>query len=352
MDLDINPYVDRSEGVAYLFSAEHNQFPSSYVELSLASNKRVFTLETAPQPFSALIGRALNRDQVKQLFPDIDFPETVHLKIRRTSPDVISVAWKTSIGTNGNGTLQRTRLPKHSTVPADTHFLTWDDFKTFASALNFRDYIFRGQSHPYPLQTTFHRSKRKVLPRYLNSDIQLLYRSVTGRVRHLFNLDRPDELGALLNLAQHHGFPTPLLDWTYSPFVAAWFAFQKSKIDRKGGDKVRIFSLNRKLFSQIPQFQSLTFSIPHVSILETLAIDNDRAIPQQGLLMLTNVQDIESHMRRLETQIGHNLLTAFDLPVEDADVALNDLAMMGITRSTLMPGLESICLDLRDRLFP
>lgn len=182
-----------------------------------------------------------------------------------------------------------------------------------------------------------------------------MHYALTGKTAHIFDLEKPPELGAFLNLAQHHGFPTPLLDWTYSPFVAAWFAFTDAKkaasasIDQPS--HIRVFRFDRLGFSKYNQFQSLLFAPPHFSILETLAISNDRAIPQQGLLTLTNLQDIEGYIFSLEEQGGHELIGAYDIPFSEVDSALDDLALMGITRSSLMPSLESICLDIRDRRF-
>lgn len=351
VDLDLDRETGTSVGIAYLFSPEPDSFPSSFAEIRIHSNSKEFNIKAKPYPFESRSGRILTANEMREYFSEVKFPTEVSIDFHRTSDDWIEADWVTNTGTHGKGNLKRSRVSEESSLPGESSVSSWEDYKKHVSKLSFRDYIFRGQAHPFPLQTTFHRTSRKVLPSYLRNDIHELHRSITGRIRHVFDLDRPAELGAMLNLAQHHGFPTPLLDWTYSPFVAAWFAFERASEDRKASEKVRILSIDRVAFLGLSQYQTLTFTLPHISILEALAIENDRAVPQQGLLMLTNLQDVESHIADLERDLETKLLTAFDLPVEDRSDALNDLAMMGITRSTLMPGIESICLDLKDRLF-
>jgi len=93
--------------------------------------------------------------------------------------------------------------------------------------------------------------------------MKTLHRHLSLRTSHVFNRDMPDENGAFFNLVQHHGYPTPLLDWTSSPFVPAFFAYPRLKnteaVLADAEEKVRILQFDQKVWrAKFPQIHQLT----------------------------------------------------------------------------------------------
>jgi FRG domain len=110
----------------------------------------------------------------------------------------------------------------------------------------------------------------------------------------VFNLRNPEENGAFLNLVQHLGYPTPLLDWTYSPYVAAFFAYRKSRGESDPNKRVRILVLDQRWRTEIQQLMFAERAFPHFSIGEFMAIENEPSVPQESVSAITNVDDIET----------------------------------------------------------
>ncbi len=92
------------------------------------------------------------------------------------------------------------------------------------------NYAFRGLSdRDFKLLTSFSRNCGE----HTNLEYHLL-RSFRKYAR-LDDVDIADSHWRWLTLAQHHGLPTRLLDWTYSPFVALHYATSDTgKFDRDG----------------------------------------------------------------------------------------------------------------------
>jgi hypothetical protein len=238
--------------------------------------------------------------------------------------------------------------------------VSWEEFKRRATSLAKEErFIFRGQRKAWRLRTAFHRRGRTDLRRFLEQDIPLLHKVLSARTRHFFDMKDGQERASFLSLAQHHGYPTPLLDWTHSPFVAAFFAFRgvaRGDVQASAPDdkvRVHIFDLGRWT-STSQQVLRVTSPLLHLSFVDVLSIENERLIPQQAVALISNVDDIEGYLqgREQNQKIAEPFLSALDIPVSEREAVFNELRYMGITAGSLFPGLDGACEELRERNFP
>ncbi|WP_201592595.1 FRG domain-containing protein [Psychrobacter fozii] len=153
------------------------------------------------------------------------------------------------------------------------------------------NYVFRGQKHyQWQLEPTLDRLVKGAVKADLAAKHLSNFRfSTRGRLNDKSILDKDSELWAL---GQHHGLATPLLDWSLSPYVALFFAFEGEDdatwFDDNGdcnNYSRTIFILN-KVFIQDLGFDDLEPDGTSLKIVEPSIDDHGRLVNQAGLFSL------------------------------------------------------------------
>lgn len=348
--LDLDDCNEYAEGFIQVFSDDY-KFPGIIGFVKLEKKKAVHRFIMQLEAIDPRTLDIISIGDANRAFPDANLPAEVEVSLS-FSKATASLDWSEKDGRSGKLLFTLSSANEKSDYLADRKVTTWAKFRDFSLSVEPNKFIFRGQSGPWRLRSAFHRTQRKNLIKFKNNDIQILHRTLSARTKHQFELNHLQQNAAFWNLIQHHGYPTPLLDWTYSPFVAAYFAFRASMERTPRKTKVRIFMFDRAQWhNDFRQMQFVSPCRPHFSMLQALAIENDRAIPQQALSSLTNIDDIESYIKDCESLKNKKYLRVFDISSTDRHRALRELGMMGITAGSMFPGLDGACEELRYRLF-
>lgn len=294
-------------------------------------------------------------EELKRHHPDRRWPQAIELSLKEENGTLTVEAFAQLH--DGPETTESVILPASqstdaSELSADAEIVTWDSFKKLVGGLEVDRYIFRGQPVQKRLRSSFHRTNRKSLLTYINFDIPRLHRAISTSTSTYFDLTDDNHYAAFMNLLQHHGYPTPLLDWTHSPYVASYFAFRHARQTSASEDRVRIFMFDaRRWRKDFPQYNSLVYTPPHFSLLEPLALENPRSAPQQSLSAIVTVDDVEAYLQKLGKQTSHDYLRVFDLPYSERNSVLKELRFMGITAASLFPGFDGMCEAMRIQHF-
>lgn len=350
--VEVDAVDNRFLGYAYVYPTDRT-LPPTFAQFVVPVGPSPVTITANIAPLHPHTHEHTTWDAIRQLYPKADFGEQARAEIAWDA-ERMTITWSTDIGTVGTATLAASKASTPSALASTK--MSWQEFKAHVETIEFRRFVFRGQKEPRRLRTAFHRAGRVNMFRFRNEDIPTLHRTMSSRTKHFYQISDPDQLGAFCSLAQHHGYPTPLLDWSYSPFVSAYFAYHrvtKKDIEATPDGAVRIFKFDRKRWEANNEIDlRLTQGRRHFSFVDTLAIDNDRMAPQQAVSSITNMDDIEWFIAHIEGLQAQKYLEAIDLPLDERPRVMQELSIMGITAGALFPGLDGICEELKERLFP
>lgn len=210
--------------------------------------------------------------------------------------------------------------------------------------------IYRGhRRYDWPLTPSLGRfdPRNIITEEVAETQLRLFRRAVRGRIsdRTLVELDEEYELWSV---GQHHGLLSPLLDWTYSPYVALFFAFEKE--DPRQGELDNPY---RALYVLNKSHVEAEDKCPNVSVLEPRKDDHGRLVNQAGLFTFSAYENtLENYLidslrdevlgevsEENEAEELAKYICKIYIPNEERAECLRHLRMMNVHHASLFPDL-------------
>lgn len=249
-------------------------------------------------------------------------------------------------------------------------FNNWSDFKELAEKSRL-EWIFRGQSNSeWELQTTLERSK--IVENFPEFEDELINDFKKGVKFYLKDELQPETTLEYFSLLQHFGAPSRLLDFTKSPYVAAYFAFEQAneEIDEVAiwvVDKINLYQSSVYYFENIidymlPSKNNYTFDDINFDkafeeakkgdfncLFPTEPNNQNQRYHLQQSIFLTQGNPYEpliNQLKFIKSDILKKTFMKVTLPTSEKKRALRDMQKMNINRATLFPDLDGYAKSL------
>ncbi len=178
---------------------------------------------------------------------------------------------------------------------------------------------------------------------------QSLIDSLTSKTKPDLESEFPaPEFLPSMALAQHYGVPTRLLDWTESPFVAAYFAAERTSViagSEKEESEFSIICLGTQLLSKVTSLKYVPAPRANNPYLQAQR-GAFTVIRNANQFFLENrkwpsIEDAVAIERDPRTMYVRAPLIRFSLPASEADNLLRLLYRLDVSKLTIMPSFDN-----------
>lgn len=218
---------------------------------------------------------------------------------------------------------------------------TWNELKASlvydvckSNVFPYNRYIFRGQKDAdWKLISVFDRNYGRLsfdAKQRIETELLDEFKKMCIEWEGKENFNHYD-IQEIMSAGQHYGLPTRLLDWTYSLYIAAFFAF----CDEASCSHAAIWIINSE--HEIWQGRY------GVSIEKSSVAENERQKYQYGIFTRNNTVNstLEEYVNECaKVSNVDGALYKVILPTAEREVVLHDLEMMGINYYNLFRGLD------------
>jgi hypothetical protein len=249
---------------------------------------------------------------------------------------------------------------------------SWAEFERIVRTHQYRKWVYRGQCDAsHELKSSLFRDleevekitvaatrKKKTINREGHEKIALR-RFMDKAQLFLSNIPSEEHHLEWFAIMQHYGAPTRLLDFTFSAYVAAYFALES------GIRNSAVYCLKRTLFKQVDEEEYEDVDKIYENILDTEYDDvlhvwepkypTQRLMAQQGVFLVpsTNKVSHEKIVGYYDDAISEENFLKVIIPARLRSTGLKQLRKMNITSSNLFPGLDGFCRSFKHQsLFP